>query len=60
MNDLIVFLNETFEMIVEKMIEKLRVYSLQERYQTQTIILIKYFNIISFEKKNSSFLTICF
>ncbi len=41
MNDLTVFLNEAFDVIIEKMIEKLRVCSLEKRYQAQTIILDK-------------------
>ncbi len=39
MSDLTVFLDETFDVTVEKMIEKLRACSFEKRYQAQTIIL---------------------
>ncbi len=60
MNNLIVFLDEIFEVIVEKMIEKLRACSFEERYQVQTIILDKIIQNSIVLKKNNNFLTICF
>ncbi len=52
MNDFIVFLNEIFDVTIEKMIEKLRACFLEERYQAQTIIFdrIVQSNIVLKEK----------
>ncbi len=41
MNDLIVFLDETFDVTIEKMIEKLRACFFEKRYQAQTTIFDK-------------------
>ncbi len=52
MSDLIIFLNEAFEMKVNTMIEKLKSCSAEERYRMQTIILdrIVQTNVILDEK----------
>ncbi len=56
MSDLIVFLDETFDVTIKKMIEKLQACSLEERYQAQTIILDKIVqNSIILEKKTAIF-----
>ncbi len=56
MNDLIVFLDETFDVTIEKMIEKLQTCSFEERYQAQTIILNKIIqSSIVLEKKTAIF-----
>ncbi len=56
MNDLIVFLDETFDVTIEKMIEKLRACFFEERYQAQTIILDKIIqNSIVLRKKTAVF-----
>jgi mevalonate pyrophosphate decarboxylase len=60
MNDLIVFFYETFDVTIEKMIEKLRACSFEKRYQAQTIILDRIVQNNIVLKKNNSFLTICF
>ncbi len=56
MSDLIVFLDETFDVTIKKMIEKLRACSFEKRYQTQTIILDRIIqsNIV-LEKKTTIF-----
>jgi hypothetical protein len=54
MSDLTVFLDETFDVTVKKMIEKLRACSFEKRYQVQTIILDKIIqNSIVLKKKQS-------
>jgi hypothetical protein len=56
MSDLTVFLDETFDVTVEKMIEKLRACLFEERYQAQTIILDKIVqSSIVLEKKTAVF-----
>ncbi len=56
MSDFIVFLDETFDVTIEKIIEKLQACSFEERYQAQTIILDKIIqNSIVLEKKTTIF-----
>ncbi len=56
MNNLIVFLDKTFEVIIEKMIEKLRICFLEKHYQVQTVILDKIIQNNIVLKKKQQFL----